>query len=183
MQCMNCDFQYNVASQYGGAVVMTSDLCHTPNVSVAVSATEYPTFTLEDDSTVLDNNALMGGGLAMMCANLVSDTVEYDGNGFGTMANESSTYRGGAILAHRACLEIEGDTFTSNVAQYGGAIAISAPVAVGCSNNEIEDNTFTDNTGLVDAGAIVVTTAYIDVDEYVVPWHSEWSLTFEVCGG
>ena len=90
--CSNCDFERNSATNYGGAVALSSDLCH-GNVSDAVDPVFYPLLQLQDDSTVLNNSALMGGGLALMCYRLYSDEVEYDSNGV-----TNYTYRGGAIL-------------------------------------------------------------------------------------
>ena len=92
MLCSNCDFESNIASDYGGAVALSSALCHTPE-SEAVDPMDYPLFQLQDGSSMLSNTALMGGALGILCYRFESDGVEYENNG---VVNE--TYRGGAIF-------------------------------------------------------------------------------------
>lgn len=74
---------------------------------------------------------------------------------------------------------MEGSTFTHNDAFYGGAIAISAPVGGTNCTNQIDENMFFENYGRADAGAILISTSYIDVNDYVVPTDANFNLTFE----
>jgi hypothetical protein len=86
------------------------------------ASTDKPGILLES-ITFTDNNAALGGGMAILDSIVSIRNVIFDGNSATSSSNGNVTAQGGAIYTHFSTLVVEGGRITNNSSVYGGVVS------------------------------------------------------------